>query len=108
MFEVKESAYKWKPGATKSKYGETLKVLHFDTAPYQGHGMSMKYEQPLDELIVQVWLLYHHPNFILHFVCKRERITGRRTDKKKTKNNQTDERSIRLQDAPCGPFRTGA
>ena len=29
----------------------------------QGHVMSVKCEQPLDELTVQVWLLYDHPNF---------------------------------------------
>ena len=28
-----------------------------------GHGMSVKCEQPIDELTVQGWLLYHHPNF---------------------------------------------
>ena len=27
-----------------------------------GHVMSMRCEQPLDELTIQVWLLYH-PNF---------------------------------------------
>ena len=25
--------------------------------------MSVKCEEPIDELTVQVWLLYHHPNF---------------------------------------------
>ena len=25
--------------------------------------MSVKYEEPIDELTVQVWLLYYHPNF---------------------------------------------
>ena len=28
-----------------------------------GHVMSVKCEEPTDELTVQVWLLYHHPNF---------------------------------------------
>ena len=28
-----------------------------------GHVMSVKCEQPLDELTVHVWLLYDHPNF---------------------------------------------
>ena len=34
-------------------------VLHFDPAPPQGYVRSMKCE----ELTVQVWWLYHHPNF---------------------------------------------
>ena len=29
----------------------------------QGHVMSVKCEQHLDELTVQIWLLYDHPNF---------------------------------------------
>ena len=29
----------------------------------QGHVMSVKCEQPLDELTVQVWLQYDHQNF---------------------------------------------
>ena len=29
----------------------------------QGHVMSVKCEEPIDELTVQVWLLYHHQNF---------------------------------------------
>ena len=29
----------------------------------QGHEMSVKCEEPIDELTVQVWLLYDHPNF---------------------------------------------
>ena len=29
----------------------------------KGHVMSVKCEEPIDELTVQVWLLYHHPIF---------------------------------------------
>ena len=29
----------------------------------QGYVMSVKCEEPINELTVQVWLLYHHPNF---------------------------------------------
>ena len=29
----------------------------------QGHGTSMKCEEPIDKLTIQVWLLSHHPNF---------------------------------------------
>ena len=62
----------------------------------QGHGMSVKCEEPIDELTVQVWLLYHHPNFkyCTLFVSGTELRTDRRT--------------IRLLDAPGGPFRPGA
>ena len=35
----------------------------------QGHVMSVKCEQPLDELTVQVWLLYDHPNINID-VCE--------------------------------------
>ena len=50
------------PRATKSKYGKNLLSPTFWSHP-QGHVMSMKYEEPIEELTVQVWLLYHHPNF---------------------------------------------
>ena len=58
----------------------------------------MKCEQPLDELTVQVWLLYDHPNLKYCAFCKRDGITHRRTDK----------RTIQILDAPGGPFRPGA
>ena len=81
------------PAATKSKYSKNLKVLHFDPAPPQGHVMSVKCEEPIDKLTVQVWLLYHHPNFryCTFFVSGKELRTNRST--------------IRLLDAPGGPFR---
>ena len=59
------------------------------TPPHpQGQVMSEKCEEPIDELKVQIWLLYHHPNFkyctpklyILHFLCKRDGITDKWTD----------------------------
>ena len=55
----------------------------------QGHVMSMECEEPIDELTVQVWLLYQHPNFkyCTLFVSGTELRTDRRTDK------QTDGRS---------------
>ena len=66
----------------------------------QGHVMSVKCEEPIDELTVQVWLLYHHPNFkyCTLFVSGTELQTDRRTDR----------RTIRLLDAPGGPFKAGA
>ena len=90
--------------ATKSKYGKNLEVLHFDPAPPQGHGMSVKCEEPLDELTVQIWLLYLYPNFNYWtlFVSGTELRTDKQTDKR------TDGQTIRLLDAPGGPFRPGA
>ena len=69
----------------------------------QGYGMSVKCE-PLNELTVQVWLLYHHSNFnyLTLFISGTELQTGGQTDR------QTDRRTIRLLDAPGGPFRPGA
>ena len=37
------------PVATKSKYGKNLQVLHFDSAPPQGHVKSVKCEEPIDD-----------------------------------------------------------
>ena len=44
--------------------------------------MSVKCEEPLNELTVQVWLLYHHPNFNYWtlFVNGTELRTDRQTD----------------------------
>ena len=51
------------PGGNKVKIWLNSK-FHILTLPDpQGHGMSVKCEQPIDELTVQVWLLYDHPNF---------------------------------------------
>ena len=79
------------------------------TPPHpQGHVMSVKCEEPIDELTVQVWLLYPHPNFsyCTLFVRGMELRTDRQTDGQT--NGQTDRRTIRLLDAPGGPFRPGA
>ena len=91
------------PAATKSKYGKNLQVLHFDPAPPQGHEMPVKCEQRLDELIVQVWLLYDPPNFkyCTLFVSGTELRTDRQTD------GRTDKWTIQTLDAPVGPFRPG-
>ena len=50
----------------------------------QGHVMSVKCEEPIDEATVQVWFLYHHPNFkyFTLFVCRTELRTNRRTDRR--------------------------
>ena len=71
----------------------------------QGYVMSVKCEEPIDELTVQVWLVYYHPNFkyCTLFVSGTElRTDGQTTDKR------TDRRTIQLLDAPSGPFRPGA
>ena len=70
--------------------------------------MLVKCEEPLDELTVQVWLLYHHPNFNYWtlFVCGTEFQTDKQTDGRTDK--RTDGQTIRLLDALGGPFRPGA
>ena len=60
------------------------------TPPHpQGQVMSVKCEEPIDELTVQVWLLYDHPNFkyCTLFESGTELQTHRRTDR------QTDKRT---------------
>ena len=42
---------------------KNLQVLYLTSPQSQGNGMSVKCEDPIDELTVQVWLLYDHPNF---------------------------------------------
>ena len=64
------------------------------TPPHpQGHVMSVKWEQPFDELTVQVWLLYDHPNFKYCTLF----ISGTEL--------RTDGQMIQTLDAPGGPFR---
>ena len=48
----------------------------------QGQVMSEKCEEPIDELTVHVWLLYHHPNFkyCTLFVSGTELQTNGQTD----------------------------
>ena len=70
--------------------------------------MSVKCEEPIHEATVQVWLLYHHPNFkyCTLFVSGTELRTDKQTDGQT--DGRTDEQTIRLLDAPGGPFRPGA
>ena len=66
------------------------------TPPHpQGHVMSVKCEQPIDELTVQVWLLYHNPNFkyCTLFVSGTGRNYGRT-------NRQTDKQTDGRTDDP--------
>ena len=57
----------------------------------RGHVMSVKCEEPIDELIVQIWLLYHHPNFkyCTLFVSRMELRTDKWTDKWTDKRTDT-------------------
>ena len=77
-----------------------------------GHGMPLKCEEPLDELTVQVWLLYDHLNlkYCTLFVSGTELRTDRRTDGRTDgrTDRRTDKRTIQTLDAPGGPFRPGA
>ena len=70
------------PAATKSKYAKISKS--YIVTPPQGHVMSVKCEEPIDELTVKVWLLYHHPNFkyCTLFVSGTELRTDRQTNKR--------------------------
>ena len=76
----------------------------------QGHGLSVKCEEPIDELTVQVWLLYHHPNFKYCTLClfvngtelRTDRWTDRRTDRQT--DGQTDDPITRC---PRRTFQAG-
>ena len=66
--------------------------------------MSVKCEESIDELTVQVWLLYHHPNFkyCTLLVSGTELRTDRRTDKRT--DGQTDDPITRC---PRRTFQAG-
>ena len=67
----------WMP--PKSNYGKSYVLT---PAPPQKHVMSVKCEQRLDELTVQVCLLYDHPNFkyCTLFISGTELQTDGQTD----------------------------
>ena len=77
------------PAATKSIYGKISKSQILTPPHPQGQVMSVKSEQPLDELTVQVWLLHDHPNlkYCTLNVSGTELRTDGRTD------GQTDGRT---------------
>ena len=62
----------------------------------QGHVMSVKCEQPLDELTVQVCLLYDHPNFkyctlfISGTELRTDGLMDRRMDDPSSRGNKND------------------
>ena len=96
--------------ATKSNKGKNLKVLllthptqgevmsmkRFDPSYPQGPVMSVKCEQPLNELTVQVWLLYVYQNL------KYCTLYVRRTELWTNRHRQM----IQTIDAPGGPLGT--
>ena len=77
----------------KIKIWQDLEVLQFDPAPLQGNGMSVKFEEHLDEPTVQVRLLYDH----LHVkYCTLYAGWEELTDR------ETNRQMIPLLDANCG------
>ena len=68
--------------ATNSIYGKISKSYILTPPHSQGYVMSLKCEQALDELTVQVWLLYDHPNFKYWtlFISRTELLTNGRMD----------------------------
>ena len=81
------------PAATKLKSGKICKSKILTPPHPKGDAMSEECEQLLDELTVQVWLLYDHPNFkyCTLFVSGTELRTDRQTDGQT--NGRTDRRS---------------
>ena len=65
--------YMYSPRDKKVKIKSYIKTLSHP----QGHVMSVKCEQPLDELTPRVWLLYHHLNFKYCTLFKWDEITYR-------------------------------
>ena len=76
---VKHGCPRWQQN---QKYGKISKSQILTPSHPQGHVMSVKCEQPLDELTVQVWLLNDHPNFkyCTLNVSRMELRTDRQTD----------------------------
>ena len=94
---VKHGCPRWQQSPSVAKISKSY-IL---TPPHpQGHVMWVKCEEPIDELTVQVWLLYHLPNFkyCTLFVSGTELRTDRRTDR------QTDDPITRC---PRRTFRAG-
>ena len=104
------------PGGNRVKIWQNLCLTFWPRPNLQGHGMSVKCEEPIDELTVQVWLLYHHPN--LKYTCTSKHV-GEKCGKLWLKDialckrdgimdKRTDRRTIQTLDAPDGPFRPEA
>ena len=84
------------PAATKSNNMAKISKSYILTSFHpKEHVMSVKCEEPIDELTVHVWLLYHHQNFKYCSLF----VSGA--------DGRTDRRTIRLLNAPSRPFRRG-
>ena len=94
---VKHRCPRWQQSQNMVKISKSyiLTPLHS-----QGHVMSVNCEEPIDEPTVQVWLLYHHPNF--KYCTLFESGTELRTDKQTDK--QTDDPITRC---PRQTFQAG-
>ena len=66
----------WNTDAIRGNKVQIWKVPHVDPAQTKGH---VNYEQPFDELTVQVWLVYDHPHF-KHVQVRRNYDQTDRTD----------------------------
>ena len=88
---VKHRCPRWQQSQNMSKMSKSY-IL---TPPHPpGDVMSVKCEEPIDKPTVQVWLLYHHPNFKYWtlFVSGTELRTDKQTDGKT--DGQTGEQTI--------------
>ena len=77
---VKHGCSQWQQSQAIAKISKS----YIFTPPHsQGHVISVKCEHPLDELTVQVWLLYDHPtfNYCTFFISGTELRTDRWMDK---------------------------
>ena len=71
------------PRLQQSQNMAKISMSNILTPPHpQGYVMSVKCREPIDDLTVQVWLLYHPPNFkyCTLFVSGTELRTDRQTD----------------------------
>ena len=92
------------PGGNKVQIWQNLKVPNYDLLCPRGHVMSVKCEQLLYELTVQVLILYDQPNFkyCTLFISGTELQTDRRTDRRT--DRQTDDPNTRC---PRRTFQAG-
>ena len=93
------------PRRQQSQIMAKISKSYILTQPHpHGHVMSVKCEEPIDELTVQVWLLYHHPNlkYWTLFVSGTELQTDGWTDGQT--DGQTDDPNTRC---PRRTFQAG-
>ena len=91
------------PVTIKSKSCKMSKSNILIPAPSKVNLMSLKCEQPLDELTIQVWLLYDHLNHKNSTLC----VSGTPLRTYRQTDGRTNGQTIRLLDAPGGYFRPG-